>query len=129
MNRQRGFAFTDLVMLVILFFVIGAVTIPIYKDLVLSAKKNNEQKVLLEVQEGLSAFFSDPALGNRKAFPAVLDMAHDGACSPANACFSLVLIRGGVTADWVRESSTVYRGPAGTRYLYQPAQGKFAPAE
>ncbi len=129
LQTESGFAFVDLAMLIIIFLILGGVMIPISKDLVMSAKKNSEEKVMAEVRDGLAAFFADPSRGNHKAFPAVLDTALNGRCTPQNPCFTLVLSRGGVTAEWVRESESLYRGPAGTRCHYQPALGKFSPAE
>ncbi len=137
MKNQKGFTLIELVMVIVILAVLGAVAIPQFVNLQNEARLSAETGVAGGVRAGISTFFIDPARGNRVAFPAALDNINAGAgqvaCSTASPCFTNVLVQGGITENWTKLTGTTtsatstYRSPASTTnvWTYTAATGNF----
>lgn len=125
LRGQKGFTLIELVMVIVILAVLGAVAIPTYVDLSSEANTAAEQGVVGGVRAGITTYFIDPARGNRTSYPVTLDGAANGNCTTANVCFDTVLSQGGITADWSK-AGLVYTGPTGATYTYTPASGDFS---
>ena len=126
-KKQKGFTLIELVMVMVILGILGALAAPQYVDLQSDAKIANENGVAGSVQAGITTYFIDPARGNRTSFPSTLDSASNAACSTSNACFGTVL-PGGIRDQWTRLSSSTYRSPVnGTNvWTYTNSTGAFA---
>ena len=127
LSSQSGFTLIELIMVIVILAILGAVAIPKYVDLSSDAKSANESGVVAGVRAGLTTYFVDPARGNRTSYPATLDSSANGACTTANPCFDTVLSQGGITDQWTRLSALTYRSPVnGTNiWTYTVATGNF----
>ncbi len=127
LKSQKGFTLIELVMVIVILGILGALAIPQYVDLQADAKQANENGVAGAVRAGITTYFVDPARGNRTSFPASLDSATNAICSATNACFSTIL-PGGVRDQWTKLSSTTYRSPinATNVWTYSSANGSFS---
>lgn len=127
MKNQKGFTLIELVMVIVILAILGAVAIPQYVDLQNEARIASEMGVAGGVRAGILTFYIDPARGNRTTFPAELDAANDAACDAANPCFTNVLVQGGITEQWTKLSDTTYRSSVNTTniWTYNPANGNF----
>ena len=131
LRSQKGFTLIELVMVIVILAILGAVAIPFYVDLRDEARSASEQGVAGGVRAGIVTFFIDPAVGkgNRTSYPtnAQLDTAAVGACTETNACFTGVLGQGGVTQDWTKLSASTFRSSVnGTNvWTYVAATGSF----
>lgn len=131
-RSQKGFTLIELVMVIVILAVLGAIALPIFVNLRDDAVNAAEQGVVGGVRAGISTFFIDPARGNRFNYPATLDNAANAACTPANPCFGNVLAQGGITSEWERVSATSYNGPARAngqraRWVYTPGTATAPP--
>ena len=102
--NQKGFTLIELVMVIVILAILGAVAIPKYVNLQTEAKAANEAGVVAGVRAGILTFFIDQARGNRTSYPAVLDTAEAGrGCFTTNPCFTTVLAQGGITdPQWTK---------------------------
>ena len=128
LSSQSGFTLIELIMVIVILAILGAVAIPKYVDLSSDAKSANESGVVAGVRAGLTTFFVDPARGNRTSYPASLDVAAaTGLCTTAKPCFDVVLSQGGITDQWEKLTATTYRSPVnGTNiWTYTVATGNF----
>ena len=129
MKNQKGFTLIELVMVIVILAVLGAVAIPQYVNLQNEARISAELGVAGGVRAGITTWFIDPARGNRAAFPATLDaVAINTVCSQAAPCFTTVLVQGGITEQWQKLATVnTYRSPLnGTNvWTYTPATGNF----
>ena len=127
--NQKGFTLIELVMVIVILAILGAVAIPQYVDLQSEARLASESGVAGGVRAGVLTFFIDPARGNRTTYPATLDgVAINTVCSTANPCFITVLAQGGITDQWQKlATATTYRSSVnGTNvWTYTPATGNF----
>ena len=126
-KSQSGFTLIELIMVIVILAILGAVAIPKYVDLSSDAKSGNETGVASGVRAGLTTYFVAPARGNKTSYPATLDGAAVGACSTTEICFDTVLSQGGITDQWSKLSATTYRSPVNTSniWTYTPASGNF----
>ena len=127
LKTQSGFTLIELIMVIVILAILGAVAIPKYVDLSADAKSANESGVAAGIRAGLTTYFVDPARGNRTSYPATLDSAGNAACTTANICFDTVLAQGGITDQWTKLSGTTYRSPVNGSniWTYTPATGNF----
>ena len=130
LNRNKGFTLIELIMVIVILAVLGAVAIPTYVDLSSEAKISAETGVVGGVRAALTTYFVDQTKGNRggngTGYPSTLDgVGNTTACSKTAKCFVTVLTQGGVTSDWTKTSGTVYIGPTGTTYTYDNSDGSF----
>lgn len=127
LKEREGFTLIELIMVMVILAVLGAVALPQYVDLRAEARSSAEQGVAGGVRAGLTTYFVDTARGNRTSYPATLDGATNAACSQTNACFGTVLSQGGITSDWTKLSGTTYRSSVnGTNiWTYTSASGSF----
>ena len=132
--NQKGFSLIELVMVIVILAILGAVAIPKYVNLQTEAKAANEAGVVAGVRAGILTYFIDPARGNRLTYPPTLDASVNGACSPTNPCFTTVLSQGGITEQWFKKEDNLALGfsaygspsPGGvTNWFYRPATGEF----
>lgn len=125
--NQKGFTLIELVMVIVILAILGAVAIPQYVDLQNEARLANEAGVAGGVRAGILTFFIDPARGNRTTYPAALDGAANAACNTGNPCFTTVLVQGGITDQWTKLSATTYRSSASATnvWTYTPGTGNF----
>ncbi|MDP3921647.1 MAG: type II secretion system protein [Candidatus Omnitrophota bacterium] len=125
-KNQRGFTLIELVMVIVILAVLGAVAIPIYVDLSGEANSAAEEGVVGGVRAGVATYFIDPARGNRTSYPSALGTATNAACSKTNACFATVLQQGGVTQGWTKTGALAYTGPNGGTYTFNTTTGAFS---
>ena len=125
-TKERGFTLIELVMVIVVLGILGAVAAPQYVDLQSDAKIANENGVSGAVRAGITTYFIDPARGN-KTFPASLDAASNAICSVTNICFATVL-PGGMRDQWTKVSASTYRSPRnGTNvWTYSSTNGSFS---
>jgi prepilin-type N-terminal cleavage/methylation domain-containing protein len=130
--KPTGFTLIELVMVIVVLAILGAVAIPVFVNLRQEAVEANEMGVAGAVRAGIANFFIDPARGNRTTYPPVLDNAVNGMCSTANPCFTNILAQGGVTDTWFKKGD--FPGFSGygsanpgnvTNWIYRPATGEF----
>lgn len=121
---KKGFTLIELVMVIVILGILAVVAIPQYIDLRDQANKAAEAGVVGGVRAGITTFYIGLCANATCAWPADLDGAADGACTPANACFDYVLAQGGITSDWTK-AGNVYTGPDGNAYTYTPLTGAF----
>jgi prepilin-type N-terminal cleavage/methylation domain-containing protein len=128
MKRENGFTLIELVMVIVILAILGAVAVAQYVNLRDETALSNEAGVAGGVQAGILTFFIDPARGNRTLYPATLDALPDGtACSETNPCFTNVLVQGGITDQWTKIDTDTYRSPvnATNEWTYDPGTGTF----
>lgn len=128
MKNQKGFTLIELVMVIVILAILGAVAIPQFVNLQGEARLANEAGVAGGVRAGILTYFIDPARGNRTIYPPALDgLAAGTVCSTASPCFTTVLTQGGITDQWTKLTATTYRSSAsGTNvWTYTPATGNF----
>ncbi len=125
-SKEKGFTLIELVMVIVVLGILGAVAAPQYVDLQSDAKIANENGVSGAVRAGITTYFIDPARGN-KTFPAALDAASNAICSVTNSCFDTVL-PGGIRDQWTKVSASTYRSPRnGTNvWTYSSTNGSFS---
>ncbi len=128
-NNNKGFTLIELIMVIVVLGILTAIAVPKYQDLRDEAKKASEQGSVAAVRAGIHGSF---AKANPHVFPATLDAAVVGVCSPTNICFSTVLDQGAIqTSDWSKTSVAgggQYKGPDtlnNITYTYTPATGTF----
>ena len=126
-SKEKGFTLIELVMVIVVLGILGAVAAPQYVDLQSDAKIANENGVSGAVRAGISTYYVDPARGNRTSFPATLDGASNAVCSATNSCFDTVL-PGGIRDQWTKISASTYRSPRnGTNvWTYSSTNGSFS---
>ena len=131
---KKGFTLIELVMVIVILSILGAVAIPQFVNLQTEAGSANESGVAGGVRAGILTYFIDPARGNRTAYPGTLDTATAGvACSTTNPCFTTVLSQGGITDQWSKLSiitiggAPAYRSGASATnvWLYDSTTGNF----
>ncbi len=128
----------ELVMVIVILAILGAVALPFFVDLRGEARVANEAAVVGAVRQGIQNFFLDPARGNRSNYPCDLDtvLVTPGtteACREALPCFRSVLQGGGVTSGWTKLDSNfgcmpyTYRSSANNTnvWRYTPFNGEF----
>lgn len=132
MGQESGFTLIELVMVIVILAILGAVAIPQFVNLQAEARLGNETGVVAGVRAGILTYFLDPARGNRSAYPPTLDSAVNGPCSQTNPCFTNVLANGGITDQWFKKGDyagfSAYRSPtsaSATNWFYYPATGQF----
>ena len=129
--NQKGFTLIELVMVIVILAILGAVAIPKYVDLQSEAKLGNEAAVAGAVRAGILTYFIDPARGNRLTYPDTLDAVvapPDTPCAVGNACFTNILAQGGITEQWTKVNTNVYRSSATAFnyiWVYTPETGEF----
>lgn len=126
-KEPNGFTLIELVMVIVVLAILGAVAVPQYVNLRDEATLGNEAGVAGGVQAGVLTYFIDTARGNRQTYPAALDAAAAGPCTTANVCFDGVLVQGGITDQWQKLTALTYRSPASATnvWTYDPAAGTF----
>ena len=124
-RNQKGFTLIELVMVMVILAVLGAVAIPIYVDLSSEANSAAEQGVVGGIRAGIATYYIDTARGNRSSYPSSLGAATSAACSESNACFTTVLQQGGVTQGWTKTGVLAYTGPNGGTYTFNTSTGVF----
>ncbi len=120
MEKKNGFTLIELVMIIVILGILAAVAIPKYYDLTSQAQSAAEKGVVGGIRGGIHTYFVQ-----NRAWPGSLDSASTGVCNKTNPCFNTVLSQGGITSDWIKNSSTTYMGPASGNYTYSSADGSF----
>jgi len=125
-KREKGFTLIELIMVIVLLGLLAVVAIPQYTNLQTQAKTAAEQGVVGGVRSGIyTKYAANLAQNVTPAYPATLG-GTAAVCSNANPCFGNVLSQP-VTQDWTcTTAGTVYTGPAGTSYTYNPSTGTFS---
>ena len=128
-KNQNGFTLIELVMVIVILAILGAVAIPQFVNLQGEAQLANETAVAGGVRAGILTYFIDPARGNQQTYPLFLDpVALNTPCTAAVPCFALILTQGGITDQWQKLNTlTTYRSSVnGTNvWTYTPATGNF----
>jgi MSHA pilin protein MshA len=124
-KHEKGFTLIELIMVIVLLGLLAVVAIPQFTNLQTEAEEAAEQGVVGGVRSGIyTKYAANLAQGVTPAYPATLG-GSAAACSLANPCFGNVLAQP-VTQDWTcATAGTVYTGPTGTSYTYNPATGTF----
>lgn len=118
---KRGFTLIELVMVIVILGILAVVAIPRYFNLRSDAQSAAENGVVGGVRAGIHTYFAQ-----NKVWPTALDSALASTnASTTNPFFDDVLAQGGVTADWVKDATGNYVGPASTVYNYDSSDGSF----
>lgn len=121
MSNNKGFTLIELVMVIVILAILAAVAIPKFYSLQSDAQTSAEKGVVGGVRSGIHTYY-----GENQSWPTSLDSAADSSsASKTNAFFDTVLAQGGVTADWTKNASSQYVGPAGGVYEYDNSDGSF----
>lgn len=126
MKRKNGFTLIELVMVIVILAILGAVAIPQFVNLSGEASLANEAGVAGGVRAGILTFMLDPARGQRQYYPDILDLIDTSAgpvtCSATAPCFTVVLPNG-VTDRWIKLSRWTYRSPANSTNVWTYTPG------
>lgn len=128
MKREKGFTLIELVMVIVILAILGAVAVAQYVNLRDETALAAESGVAGGVQAGILTFFIDPLRGNRVSYPVTLDGLPDNTlCTDTNPCFTNVLVQGGITDQWTKLTATTYRSSvnATNTWTYNPVDGTF----
>ena len=124
---EQGFTVFEMTVVLLVACALAVYASRAFDDLTLESKTAIENSLAIRVQAELNYYFIDPARGNKKTYPPVLDSAAAGPCTSLNPCFADILPDGGVMKEWSKLSPTIYRSAAsGTNeWVYSPAAGSF----
>ena len=130
-DSEDGYTLFELVFVVILVGLLMLCAVKVLEGLFHDTKKTMETNVAGLVRTGLNTYFFDPERGDKTSYPAALDHAPKGPCSPAHPCFDTVLPDGGLTTSWSKIDEKTYRSPASDTnvWTYTPADGSFEKAK
>ena len=142
---KRGFTIIELLAVIVVISILGALVIPIYFDIRQETRLANEMGISGGVKRGIAHFFLDPAQGDRgvsppspnsdaSGYPIKLSSCLSPAfteCNDACRCFDNVMDQGGITdGTWqIRAvgATEEYRSPVSStnQWDYTPATGLF----
>ena len=127
--NQKGFTLIELVMVIVILAILGAVAIPQYVNLQDEARIASETGVAGGVRAGLLTYFIDPARGNRVSYPLSLDsIPINTPCTALAPCFTNVLVQGGISDQWQKLATVnTYRSSVNNTnvWTYISASGSF----
>jgi len=125
-GKKSGFTLIELVIIISMLGILAVLAMPAYADLSDDAKESAERGVVGSVRSGLTQHSSALVLdGTQFSYPSKLDSESDNTeASDATPLF-VIVIKGGVTQDWIKLNDTEYEGPTGTRYEYSSLEGSF----
>lgn len=127
MRKKGSFTLIELVMIIVILGILSAVALPRFFDLQQEARESAEKGVVGGVRAGIATYYANQCVTDTCSWPTALSSSNTvGDCSLTNPCFDNVLQMGGITEDdWQRASANNYVGPAGSTYVYTPADGSF----
>ena len=123
---RRGFTLIELVAVVVVLAVLGGVATVRFFDYRGRAGSASEDAVVGAVRSGLHTFRMNAASAGTAEAPTTLDSAAAKTAASAGAQFFTAVLDTPIADGWRKGSTTnTYIGPAGSVYVYDPANGRF----
>ena len=124
--KNTAFTLIEMLIVVILIGIFAGIAVPRFAGFQNEAQIAAEEASVHSIRSAIKLYSIDSALKSRKPFyPAVLDSAGAGNATPENSLFGIILQNPISDHRWRKESDTLYKGPAGNSYTYDPAAGTF----
>ena len=124
--NNKGFTLIELILVIAILGILAVSAMPKIFSLTTEANTAAAAGVAANVLAGVTlSGAKQMATTGIEAYPATLDGATNGDCTPANACFGTV-VKDGVSRDWKKISGTDYaHKPTNVTYKYDSAAGTF----
>lgn len=131
--NKKAFTIIEIILGIVIIAILAAVVVPKFIDIRSEARQRSEEYTIGAVREAIQQSYARSLVRDDvPVYPPYLDdidTVQLGAASSQNPLFNEVLT--GITSQWELLSMALeeswYKGPTGTEYAYNPADGSMSP--